>query len=81
MMPNEGGLSMYRGLKTDENLKRIPVVMLSGVEKGTFLHSLKMLHTGGQTALPEPEGYLEKPPKAEELLGMVNALLGRGDSI
>lgn len=80
MMPNEGGLLMYRGLKTEEALKRIPVVMLSGVEERAFLHSLKMLRTASQTGLPEPDGYLEKPPKAEELLEMVKVLLGKETS-
>jgi CheY-like chemotaxis protein len=33
MMPGEGGVLMYRTLKTDPKLKKIPVVMLSAVKK------------------------------------------------
>ncbi|MBW1888145.1 MAG: response regulator, partial [Deltaproteobacteria bacterium] len=44
MMPGEGGVQMYRQLKTDRNLKDIPVVMLSAVEKDTFSHYIKMLN-------------------------------------
>jgi two-component system phosphate regulon response regulator PhoB len=75
MMPGEGGVLMYRHLKQDEKLKDVPVLMLSGVQSGTFLHSLKMSNVGVKDALPEPEGYLEKPPKAEELLKTVRSLL------
>ena len=75
MMPEEGGVSMYRQLKTDNQLKDIPVVMLSGVESKTFLHSLKMMSTGLRDPLPDPEAYVEKPPKAEELISIVQKLL------
>ncbi|CAB1074598.1 response regulator [Olavius algarvensis Delta 1 endosymbiont] len=38
MMPGEGGVQMYRRLKTDDNLMHIPVILLSGVAKNTFTH-------------------------------------------
>jgi CheY-like chemotaxis protein len=75
MMPEEGGVSMYRHLKADDKLKDIPVVMLSGVESKTFSHSLKVMNIGLEDPLPEPEAYLEKPPKAEELLKIIERLL------
>ena len=75
MMPEEGGVAMYRQLKTDNQFKDIPVVMLSGVESKTFLHSLKMMSMGLRDPLPDPEAYVEKPPKAEELLNIVQKLL------
>ena len=75
MMPEEGGVSMYRQLKTDNQFKDIPVVMLSGVESETFLHSLKMMNIGLRDPLPDPEAYVEKAPKAEELINIVQKLL------
>ena len=78
MMPEEGGVSMYRQLKTDNKCKDIPVVMLSGVESKTFLHSLKMMNLGLEDPLPDPEAYVEKPPKAEELLKTIARLLEGG---
>ena len=75
MMPEEGGVSMYRQLKTDSQFKDIPVVVLSGVESKTFLHSLKMMNIGLRDPLPDPEAYVEKPPKAEELINIVQKLL------
>ncbi len=74
MMPEEGGVSMYRQLKADDKLKDIPVVMLSGVESRTFSHSLKMMNIGLEDPLPDPEAYMEKPPKAEELLKIIERI-------
>lgn len=74
MMPEEGGVSMYRQLKADDKLKDIPVVMLSGVESRTFSHSLKMMNIGLEDPLPDPEAYMEKPPKAEELLSIIERI-------
>ena len=75
MMPEEGGISMYRQLKSDDNLKRIPVIMLSGVESETFSHSLKMMNLALQDPLPDPEAFVEKPPKSENLLSIIERLL------
>ena len=74
MMPEEGGVYMYRQLKADDKLKDIPVVMLSGVESRTFSHSLKMMNIGLEDPLPDPEAYVEKPPKAEELLKIIERI-------
>jgi len=75
MMPEEGGVPMYRQLKTDNQCKNIPVVMLSGVESKTCRHALKMMSIGLRDPLPAPEAYVEKPPKAEKLLNIVQKLL------
>ncbi len=76
MMPGEGGVQMYRRLKSDNALKDIPVVMLSGVAKKTFVHYLKMLNTRIEGSIPDPSAYLEKPPEAEELLKLTERLIG-----
>jgi CheY-like chemotaxis protein len=77
MMPGEGGIIMYRQVKTDEALKHIPVIMLSAVAGKTFLHSLKMLNIGQGGTLPGPDAYVEKPPKAEVLLEIARKLLAQ----
>jgi len=79
MMPEEGGVTMYRQLKGDDTLKDIPVVVLSGVDRGTFLHSLKMMNIGLEDPLPDPDAYVEKPPKAEILLKIIESTLKRTD--
>jgi len=78
MMPGEGGVQMYRKLRTDPLLKKIPVIMLSAVNYKTFRHYLKMLNVRIAPPLPEPDAYLEKPPEAEELLAVAEKLMGTG---
>lgn len=68
MMPKEGGIQLYRRLKTDPSLSRIPVLVISAIARKTFFHSQKMLDVARGQSLPEPEGYIEKPPEADELL-------------
>ena len=75
MMPKEGGIQMYRELKTDDQLKHIPVIMLSAVAKKTFFHSQTMLNTHMGQSVPEPEAYIEKPPEPEELFQLTTNLL------
>ena len=76
MMPGEGGVQMYRQLKTDDSLMNIPVILLSGVAKKTFAHYLKMLNTRIEGSVPEPSAYLEKPPEAEDLIKLTERLIG-----
>ena len=75
MMPGECGVLMYRTLKTDPKLKKIPVVMLSAVKKEIFFHYLKMLNVKIENNISEPEAYLEKPPDHEDLLKVIKKLL------
>lgn len=75
MMPGEGGVLMYRHLKSDPELKHIPVLMLSGVGKQTFFHYLKMMNIQPDDAIPEPEAYVEKPPSPDELLDIAATLI------
>ena len=76
MMPGEGGVQMYRQLKTDEALMDIPVIFMSAVAQKTFAHYLKMLNARIDGIIPEPSAYLEKPPEAEELLKLTERLIG-----
>jgi CheY-like chemotaxis protein len=76
MMPGEGGVQMYRQLKTDTNLCNIPVIMLSAVTRKTFAHYLNMVNARLKDTIPDPDAYIEKPPEAEELLRMTTSLIG-----
>lgn len=75
MMPGEGGVQMYRNVKTDESLKKIPILMLSAVEEKTFLHYIKMLRIRLKETIPQPDAYVEKPPEPEELLKIAESLI------
>jgi CheY-like chemotaxis protein len=71
MMPNQGGAAMFRKIKEDELLRRIPVCILSGVGLETFLHHLKMVNLGRTEPLPGPEAYLEKPFHERQLIQLI----------
>jgi two-component system phosphate regulon response regulator PhoB len=71
MMPKESGLKLYREIKSGENTKHIPIIMVSAVSKKTFLHSKKELDRYHGESIPEPEAYIEKPPEAEELIASI----------
>jgi len=76
LMPRESGIKMYHELKLDPSLKDIPVVMLSGVSKRTFLRSTAALTEFGDETVPEPQAYLEKPVEPEDLAEILKNILG-----
>ena len=76
LMPRESGIKMYHQLKTDPSMKDIPIVMLSGVSKRTFLRSQAALTEFGDETVPEPHAYLEKPVEPEDLAEILKNILG-----
>ncbi|MFZ3047652.1 MAG: response regulator [Desulfatirhabdiaceae bacterium] len=75
MMPNEGGVQMYRNLKADSNLSDIPVIMLSAVGESGFLHYLGMLNIRLDHPIDPPAAYMEKPVEPDDLLKTVKNVL------
>ena len=76
MMPEAGGVSMYRELKTDQELKNIPVIMLTGIGEKSFSHYLKMLNIKVKDPIPQPDAHMEKPLDHEKLLEFAKKILG-----
>jgi len=75
LMPKQSGIKIYRELKGDESLKKIPVVVLSGIARRTFLRSHEALTEFGDQPVPEPEAYIEKPVEPEELAKTIKRLI------
>ena len=75
MMPRQSGIGMYRELKSNPELKQIPVIMLSALSRKTFFHSQKVLDEYKGEKIPEPAAYIEKPPEPEELLDAIQKSL------
>ena len=69
-MPEKSGVAVYRKLKEDDQLKSIPVIIVTGVS-GEFE---KFISTRRQ--VPPPEGYISKPVDHEQFLKMVAELIG-----
>ncbi len=75
LMPRQSGIRLYRELKTDRSFKDIPIIILSGIAKKTFLRSQKALTEFGGKEVPEPKVYLEKPVEPEILAGEIKKIL------
>ena len=73
-MPKESGIQMYRELKEHEDLKNVPVIMVSTIDKKTFTFYQKFQSAPRNKGVPEPGAYLEKPLEAEELISLVHRL-------
>ena len=74
MIPSEAGLRIYRCLKCDAKLKLIPVLILATLNEKTFTCYRLSQNIQRGCVLPEPEAYLEKPPKTAKLLNIVRRL-------
>jgi CheY-like chemotaxis protein len=75
-MPNKSGVRFYRELKSDESLRRIPVVLVTGVTGpgGNPADTERFYKT--RRSVPPPEGFVPKPVDPEEMLSLVKRLLG-----
>ena len=75
LMPRESGIRLYRQLQTNAKLKTIPIIILSGITRKSFLRSQKALTEFGGDPVPEPQTYLEKPVEPDELAAAIQAAL------
>ncbi|MBW1649185.1 MAG: response regulator [Deltaproteobacteria bacterium] len=67
LMPRQSGLRLYRNLKTEKAFKDMPIILLSGIARRTFLRSQNALTEFEGEEVPEPKTYLEKPVEPAEL--------------
>lgn len=69
-MDKESGIRMYRDLCGEEQFRKIPVVMITGVSRDfkKFISS--------RSQVPPPTAYFEKPVDKESLLKKVKELIG-----
>lgn len=79
MMPQKSGISFLREMKSNEHLKKIPVIMVTGIagETGIDLGSFLKRNVGiGKDGKPlSPEGYIEKPVDPDKLITLMKELL------
>lgn len=68
-MPHCTGVKMYRMLKTDAELRSIPVIMVTGVPR-QFERFIKTRRT-----FPAPEGYVPKPFAPHQVLVLIQRIL------
>lgn len=69
LMPKKSGIKAYRGLRTSEKTKGIPIVVLTGLTRlDDFFGDLE--------ELPQPEALVEKPIERELFLDKVESIIG-----
>jgi len=78
LMPRGSGIRLYHTLMTDDDLKTIPIIMLTGIALRSFLKSQKVLAEFKGEKIPEPDVYLEKPVEPEDLEKAIRKKLGHG---
>jgi CheY-like chemotaxis protein len=76
IMPEKTGIKMYREMRKDEQLKKVPVIMVTGIEsvdRWDFKDFKTFIH---ERSIPRPDGYIEKPIDKEQFLKAVKEVLG-----
>ncbi len=69
LMPKKSGIKAYRGLRTSEKTKAIPIVVLTGLTRLDDFF-------GDLDDLPQPDALVEKPIDREVFLEKVEGLIG-----
>jgi CheY-like chemotaxis protein len=72
MMPEKSGLSMYGQLRHEPAYRKIPVLLVSGMESAQEFDFRKYVP---DESIPEPEGYFEKPIDVDKYLKVIGSLL------
>ncbi|OGL44660.1 MAG: hypothetical protein A2161_06455 [Candidatus Schekmanbacteria bacterium RBG_13_48_7] len=70
LMPKQSGIKLYRQIKSDDELKEIPVIIITGLSQYQKFYSQDF------SDLPEPEELLEKPVNQDKLIIKVKELIG-----
>ncbi len=76
LMPEKTGIRMYREMKKDEQLKHVPVIMVTGIEaaeRWEFSGFHKFIE---ERSIPGPRAYIEKPVDKDQFLKAVREVLG-----
>ncbi len=76
LMPRESGISLFKKLRSDPDLKDIPIVIMSGLSLSRDLDHVDYLELDDGTVLEEPDGYIEKPVEVPRLLSVIKKVLG-----
>ena len=75
LMPNKTGIKMFRELRTDDELKDIPVVMVTGFGGGD-VPQMDFKKWIQERSLKGPEAYIEKPVDKQVFLDAIKSSIG-----
>lgn len=75
LMPEETGCSLYRKIKEDRTLNDVRVLIISGLNMEQEIGRLGAGTREGSGAMPEPDGYIEKPIDLPSLMETIQELI------
>ena len=87
IMPEKSGIMMFQELKSDPEMRKIPVIVVSGVSKVTGVDFKDFIikqddksksedvGTTGNSRYTKPEVFMEKPIKPHELVAKIKGIL------
>jgi CheY-like chemotaxis protein len=77
LMPKESGISLFQKIKSDPDLRDIPVIISSGLSFSRELKNIKYLELEDGTVISEPDGIVEKPINIDEFITTVAELTNK----
>ena len=77
MTEGDEGVDLYCRIRKDLRFRKIPIIILSTIDKKTFAYYQNLRRLQPDRSLMEPDAYLNKPPETEELLKWANVLSGQ----
>lgn len=85
-MPEKGGILVFKELKEDPALERIPVVIMSGMPRFTGVDVSafigKLIGPSRDGVIPrfaKPEGLVDKPIEPDGLIRTIRKIINEGD--
>ncbi|MBW1783694.1 MAG: response regulator [Deltaproteobacteria bacterium] len=87
IMPEKSGILMFQELKSDPELRKIPIIVVSGVSKVTGVDfkdfvikqadkgESETVGTTGDSRYTKPDLFMEKPIKPDELVEKIKEIL------
>ncbi len=87
IMPEKGGIMMFRELKADPEMRKIPVIVVSGIAKVTGVDfkdfvikqpdkdGSEYVETAGESKYTKPDAFMDKPIKPDELVAKIKEIL------
>lgn len=71
LMPERSGMSLYQKLRSDPDLRHVPVLIMSGLSLSRDLAQVEYRRLDDGTVIPEPDGFIEKPVNVARFLALV----------
>ncbi|HDZ89231.1 MAG: response regulator [Deltaproteobacteria bacterium] len=87
IMPEKSGIMMFQELKTDPEMRKIPVIVVSGISRITGVDfkefvikqpnkdGSEQVGTTGEGRYTKPDAFMEKPIKPDELVAKIREIL------